>query len=92
MKISLTKSFLKDLEPLKKEERAALFEVMIKLPKAVQNPLAHDGAGLRKIHHSGIFEARIGLSLRLVFAYGRDEMTLHRVGNHDDIRRYLKSL
>lgn len=77
---------------MKKEERAALFDVMIKLPKAISNPLSHDGTGLRKIHGSGIFEARIGLSLRLVFAYGDDEITLHRVGNHDEIRRYLKTL
>jgi mRNA-degrading endonuclease YafQ of YafQ-DinJ toxin-antitoxin module len=92
MKVSLTKSFQKDALSLRVDERVLLFDVLLKLPKAVQNPKAHDGVGLRKIHPSGIFEARLGLSLRLVFGYRNDEILLDRVGNHDEIRRYLKTL
>ncbi|MBI5481066.1 MAG: hypothetical protein HY906_19570 [Deltaproteobacteria bacterium] len=50
------------------------------------------GLGLRKLHASGIFEARVGLGLRLVCTFNAGTLTLVRVGRHDDIRRYLRSL
>ena len=74
------------------EERAQVFAVMLKLPPALKNPHAHSGVGLRKIHHSGIFEARIGLGLRIIFGFEPNAILFHRVGNHDDIQRYLRSL
>lgn len=92
MRVALSKSFLKEASRLSAEEKSALFEVILKLPLAVKDPLRHDGAGLRKIHASGIFEARIGLALRMIFGYRDDEIILHHIGNHDEIRRYLKSL
>ena len=92
MRVALTKSFLKDATGLSVDGKAALFDVILKLPAAIKDPLRHDGAGLRKIHSTGIFEARIGLSLRIVFGYHDDELVLHRVGDHDEIRRYLKTL
>lgn len=92
MTVTLTKTFLKDVDGLDSKQKSALFDVILKLPKVLQNPLKHDGVGLRKIHVSGIFEARLGLSLRLVFGCRQNEIVLHRVGNHDDVRRYLKAL
>lgn len=50
------------------------------------------GLGIRKRHRSGIWEARVGLGLRLVFALEPDRLTLVRAGTHDDIRRYLREL
>jgi mRNA-degrading endonuclease YafQ of YafQ-DinJ toxin-antitoxin module len=58
----------------------------------VGDPHRHAGTGIRKLHRSGVWEARLGLGLRLVFALESDVMTLARVGDHDEIRRYLKGL
>lgn len=44
------------------------------------------------MHVSGVWEARIGLSLRLIFTLKDDTATLVRVGDHDDIKRFLRSL
>jgi hypothetical protein len=56
------------------------------------DPHRHAGAGIRKLHGSGIWEARLGLGLQLVFALERGMLALARVGTHDEIRRYLKDL
>lgn len=92
MKITLTEAFQRDAKGLDAGEQAALFEVLLKIPTALQDLHRHQGMGLRKIHASGVFEARVGLGLRIVFGYRENEIFLHRIGNHDDIRRYLKSL
>ncbi|MBI4374447.1 MAG: hypothetical protein HY542_06185, partial [Deltaproteobacteria bacterium] len=83
MQIKLTEGFQRDVGSLSDEERAQLFSVMLKVPEALKNPRTHSGLGLRKIHHSGIFEARIGLGLRILFGFESNTVTFHRVGNHD---------
>jgi mRNA-degrading endonuclease YafQ of YafQ-DinJ toxin-antitoxin module len=92
MRLALTEAFQRDVGVLAEEQRAAVFEVMLALPAAFGEPHAHAGLGVRKLHASGIFEARVGLGLRLVFTFESGTLTLVRLGRHDDIRRYLRSL
>lgn len=77
---------------MKAEGRIRILHILEKLPALAGKPHLHAGVGIRKLHPSGIFEARIGLGLRLVFALGQSEIILHRIGDHETIRRYLKSL
>ncbi len=92
MKIVLLESFQKDLSQLDENKKNQIFEVILKMPIVLKNIHQHHGLGLRKIHPSGIFEARVGLDLRLVFGYEKDSIYLRRVGNHDEVKRYLKNL
>lgn len=92
MQIALTERFQRDAAALVEDQRAALFEAMLALPRATGKPHLHQGLGIRKLHASGIWEARLGLGLRLVFAIERDRLTLVRVGTHDDLRRFLREL
>ena len=55
-------------------------------------PHRHAGLGIRKLHRSGIFEARVGLGLRLVFALQPELLALARVGSHEEVRRFLREL
>ncbi|MBI2335670.1 MAG: hypothetical protein HYU97_02770 [Deltaproteobacteria bacterium] len=92
MKITLSERFQRDLSALPKQESNSVFSVLLKIPTIIKDIHRHDGMGLRKIHASGIYEARVGLGLRIVFGYKENEIFLHRVGNHDEIKRYLKNL
>jgi len=92
MRIALAERFQRDVRALSAIQRGAVFEVMLALPRVLGDPHRHAGAGIRKLHGSGIWEARLGLGLRLVFALEPGTLTLARVGTHDDIRRYLKEL
>lgn len=92
MRIYLSESFQRDLAILSVEQRAKVLVTMIELPNTFKQPHAHSGLGIRKIHQSGIYEARVDLDTRIAFGLESNTVILNRVGNHDDIRRYLKSL
>ena len=92
MKIALTEHFQSDVRALSSENRAAVFEALLSLPQALGSPHVHAGLGLRKIHRTGIWEARVGLGLRLVFTFADRVLTLVRAADHDEVRRYLRGL
>lgn len=92
MRIALTERFQRDTTSLSMEGRAALFETMLALPGSLGRPHVHHGLGIRKLHPSGIWEARVGLGLRLIFTLEPGTLTLVRVGKHEDIRRFLREL
>ncbi len=92
MQILLTESFQRDISSLSQEELSQLLKVVLKIPTALKTPHTHSGLGLRKLHSSGIYEARMGLGLRIVFGIQSKMLIFHRVGNHDEVQRYLKSL
>jgi mRNA-degrading endonuclease YafQ of YafQ-DinJ toxin-antitoxin module len=92
MRVALTERFRADVVGLATSERSAVFDTLLALPKAMGQAHRHAGLGVRKLHASGIWEARVGLGLRMVFTLADDMLTLVRVGTHDEIKRYLKSL
>jgi mRNA-degrading endonuclease YafQ of YafQ-DinJ toxin-antitoxin module len=92
VKIALTERFQRDVRDLQEHQRAEVLEVLLALPRAVGQPHVHAGLGIRKVHPSGIWEARMGLGLRMVFTLEPGILTLVRVGTHEDVRRYLRDL
>jgi mRNA-degrading endonuclease RelE of RelBE toxin-antitoxin system len=92
VKILLTERFQKSVTKLDPTERARVFETLLEIPKAMKSVHRHAGIGLRKLHRSGIYEARIGLGLRLVFALRAGDLILAAVGTHDQVRKYLSEL
>jgi mRNA-degrading endonuclease YafQ of YafQ-DinJ toxin-antitoxin module len=92
MRVALAEGFQRDVRALWEAHRLAVFDTLLALPRAMGAPHVHAGLGLRKLHASGIWEARVGLGLRLVFALEADLLTLVRVGRHDEIRRFLRQL
>ena len=92
MKIVLAERFQREVRTLPEDRLSAVFQSILSLPKALGEPHMHSGLGIRKIHRIGIWEARVGLGLRLVFAVEDRVITLVRVGTHEDVQRYLREL
>jgi mRNA-degrading endonuclease YafQ of YafQ-DinJ toxin-antitoxin module len=92
MRIALTERFQRDVRGLDDAQRAMVFNVVLALPAAIGDVHRHQGLGIRELHRSGIWEARVGLGLRLVVTAERDLCTLVRVGTHEEVQRYLRSL
>jgi mRNA-degrading endonuclease YafQ of YafQ-DinJ toxin-antitoxin module len=92
MRVVLAEALQKDVRGLSEIHRLSVFDAMLSLPRVLGDPHAHAGLGVRKLHPSGIWEARVGLGLRLVFAIESERLTLVRVGTHDEIRRHLRQL
>lgn len=92
MRIALGERFQRDVRGLDPQERSAVFEALLALPAVLGDPHTHAGLGIRKLHRSGIWEARVGLGLRLVFGVEPGVLTLVRVGSHEEVRRFLGRL
>jgi hypothetical protein len=92
MRIALPERFQRDAAGLTADQRAGLFEAMLARPGAVGKPHVHPSLGIRKLHGSETWEARVGLGLRLVFALEPARLTLVRVGTHAEVRRFLREL
>jgi mRNA-degrading endonuclease RelE of RelBE toxin-antitoxin system len=92
LKVALAERFLRAVRDLDDSQRAAVFDSILALPRALGDPHAHAGLGIRRLHASGIWEARVGLGLRLVFTLEKRLLTLVLVGTHEAIRRFLRDL
>ena len=92
MRITLAERFQQDVRGLDEFGRVAVLDAMLALPKVLGQPHLHAGLGLRKIHPHGLWEVRVGLGLRLILALAADEAKFVRVGSHDEVRRWLRSL
>lgn len=90
MRIVLTERFQRDIRYLPSAERDRVFEAMLAIPKALGEMHAHQGLGLRKIHRTGIWEARVGLNLRLILTLVDGSTMFVRVGSHDEVKRFLR--
>jgi hypothetical protein len=70
--------------------RADLLGRLRELPAWFGRPHAHGGVGLRQLK-PGCYEVRISLEVRAVLLREGGNLVVAIVGNHDAIRRWLKS-
>ncbi len=62
---------------------------LARLEQNFGQPHAHTGIGVRSI--GSFFECRAGRDLRVLFVVRHGDLVLVTVGNHDDIRAYIRS-
>jgi hypothetical protein len=72
-------------------EQAAALAALRAIPATFGRPHVHSGLGIRQLR-PGVFEARVGLQLRAVFIREGDTLKVHLIGDHNDVRSYLRSL
>ncbi len=89
MRLEIRPSAEDTLARLPEPEQAAVLAALELISSAFGRPHVHSGLGLRQLR-SGIYEARVGLSLRAVFSREGDTIKVQLIGNHDDVRRYLR--
>jgi hypothetical protein len=92
MRVTLTERAQTDVRGLEVSQRGAVLQTILALPSALGQPHLHAGLGIRKVHASGVWEARVGLGLRIVFLLSSNELVLVTVGNHDEVRRFLRRM
>lgn len=89
LRVALTPTTVAALDQLGGEVRAAALAALRLLPIAFGRPHAHAGIGIRQLW-PGLYEARIGLSLRAVFVRMGDNLDVRLIGSYNDVRRFLK--
>ena len=88
--IRIDTRLLTTIRKLAGAERRELGGAIAATQKVFGTPHAHTGAGVRKLKGRW-YEVRAGLSLRLVFRECDDCLSFEFMGNHDDVRRFLRS-
>lgn len=61
------------------------------LPAAFGHPHLHSGLGIRRLK-GDYFEFRVGRDIRVVFTLQGSTAILRTVGNHDQVRAFLKNV
>ena len=82
---------LKQVRGLPETERVGVVLALLELAEAFGDPHVHSGIGIRKLT-GNIFECRAGLTRRIVFQNVDDALVVVFLGNHDEVRRWLRGL
>lgn len=90
LRVVADKNFRAALARLPPEQQAEALAALRELPAAFGRPHVHAGIGLRQLR-PGIFEARVGLQLRVLFERDGALLVVKIIGDHNAIRRYLRS-
>lgn len=90
VELRLSKRFLKSLRALGDEDHARVEEALNRLQKIWGAPHQHTGLSIRRLQGS-YFECRAGLDLHIVYLLRIDGLEIVFVGNHDDMRRFLRN-
>ena len=89
--VELDDDFREEVKALTKSERGIIGQAIADIQEAFGNPHVHSGIGIRKLKPT-LYEARIDLGQRLLFENRKDCLFFFKLGNHDDIQKYLQSL
>ncbi len=91
MKHLALRSFLKKFNTYSSKEQTAIAETVDQIVKSFADHHVSHGLGIKKLYDK-IYEARINLHLRIAFFIDKDTIKFFFIGNHDDIKRMLKTL
>ena len=87
----LTPSVQKRLLALPDKDKVSAVLALLELGAAFGAPHVHSGLGIRKLKGK-VFECRAGLAQRFGFHEGSDQLVVVFLGNHDELRRWVRDL
>jgi hypothetical protein len=82
-------SFDRAYGKLTPQQQERVKAALVRLEETFGQPHAHAGIGIRSFGR--FFECRGGLDLRVLFVVRDGDLVLVTVGNHDDIRAYIRA-
>jgi len=89
LKLTLNDRFLRSCEHLSLKEQGNLLRAFVQLRAAISDPHRHSGLGIRKLSPR-LWELRLGISMRAVFALEQGDALFLFLGTHDEVRRFLR--
>lgn len=82
-------AFQRALRKLPPADQRAVLEALLKSSEAFGQPHVHSGLSIRQLRRR-VYEARVGIELRVGFTLVGRSLLVQTVGNHDHIRSWLK--
>ena len=87
--------FEKGFRKLSASDQRRVIETIEQIDRFFTTRQAPEGLGLKKLFSKAsmgaVCEARVTLGLRALFAVQQDILTFLMVGNHDEVKRYIRS-
>ena len=87
--LSATKQFDRLVHDLSQQERDKSIDTLKRFATALSAGNFPQGFGFKKIAMD-MYEIRVGIRLRILMKAHDDSLVCFLIGNHDDIRKYLK--
>ena len=81
---------LREIRAKPAAERRQVGERIAEAQRYIGQPHTHRGVGLRKLQDDW-YEIRAGLKQRLIFEDTPPALVFEFLGNHDEVKRFLKS-
>lgn len=91
MKYYFKSSFSRQFKKLSLDKQNQVLNAIEALKTVLPTKLPLGSFGLKQLGH-GTWEIRSTLKDRIIFSYENDIITFIMVGNHDDVRKFLKNL
>lgn len=82
-------SFDRAFRKLTSQQQNGVNASLLRLEQSFGRPHLHAGIGVRTL--GSFFECRAGVDLRVLFVVRHGDLVLVTVGNHDDIRAYIRA-
>ena len=90
MKFFYKPTFLKTFDKLSRKDQELALKTDQLVKEYLNSNKAPFGLRIRQLH-KGIYEARLSDRLRIVWSKENDEITFALLGNHEEVRRFLKN-
>ncbi len=87
--VRIEPALLKEIRRQPVAERRAIGRRIGEIQRVIGWPHLHKGVGLRKLRDE-YFEARTSLKERLIFENAPEALVFEFMGNHDEVKRFLK--
>ncbi len=91
MRIEIDPGLLDQLYELDKRDRKELGDLIQEVRRSFGQPHLHAGTGIRDLL-PGVYECRRNLHQRLVFTAHKGYLYFHLLGNHGEVKRFLRGL
>jgi hypothetical protein len=91
LEIELDAELLSDIRRLSKIDQKEIGELIQQVRRSFGHPHFHGGAGIRDLGEN-VYECRRNLRQRLIFTAHQGFLYFHMMGNHDQVRQFLKNL
>lgn len=83
--------FASQARGLPEDKRFEIEAALRRLSEVFGQPHLHSGLGVRRLKNN-YFECRVGRDLRMVFRLDGSVLTMLRIGNHEEVRSFLKGV
>jgi len=88
--IRIQSGLLREIRAKPDADRRLIGRRIAEAQRLIGQPHLHRGTGLRKLRDDW-FEIRLGLKERLLFENRPDALVFEFLGDHDEVRQFLKS-